>query len=334
MASYDASTLIGMYTAGQDRRNAEIDRRYALEDRARKIKAEEERKALLKDLFTGGGQSASAQPATSTPSLQTQFVGAPSAPVAPVEPAPEQKTIGTDQGEVLIPTVSDDGRILSDQEAVQQYRRTGKHLGIFNTPDEATAYAKSLHNQQAEMYAGQGGPEESMLPPANDTPAPRLNQQTLAKLLVVDPETATNIINAFSKMDEAGRKSLDDKFNAMGSVAARLSTLPLGQRAMEFRRAVQYLRAKGWTDQELQNANLSDQGLQTYAREVVDVKTLMQEARQSASDTETARHNRVSEGQTAERNQLSRDRESRLKKWGPQPIIVGGMRTDTSDLDY
>ena len=51
MASYDASTLIGMYTAGQDRRNAEIDRRYALEDRARKIKAEEERKALLKDLL-------------------------------------------------------------------------------------------------------------------------------------------------------------------------------------------------------------------------------------------------------------------------------------------
>lgn len=314
MASYDASTLIGMYTAGQDRRNAEIDRRYALEDRARKIKAEEERKALLKDLFTGGGQSASAQPATSTPSLQTQFVGAPSAPVAPVEPAPEQKTIGANAAAAMRQSLGE-----------KDYKAWKAKHGIVEEGDAQSGQS---------AIAGQGGPEESMLPPANDTPAPRLNQQTLAKLLVVDPETATNIINAFSKMDEAGRKSLDDKFNAMGSVAARLSTLPLGQRAMEFRRAVQYLRAKGWTDQELQNANLSDQGLQTYAREVVDVKTLMQEARQSASDTETARHNRVSEGQTAERNQLSRDRESRLKKWGPRPIIVGGMRTDTSDLDY
>lgn len=56
-----------------------------------------------------------------------------------------------DGKEVLLPTVSDDGRILTNQEAVEQYKRTGKHLGIFNTPEEATQYAEQLHNQQAEM---------------------------------------------------------------------------------------------------------------------------------------------------------------------------------------
>lgn len=63
-------------------------------------------------------------------------------------------SIGTDQGEVLIPTVGEDGRIMTDEEAIQQYYKTGRHLGIFDTPDAATAYAKSLHNQQAQEYGG------------------------------------------------------------------------------------------------------------------------------------------------------------------------------------
>lgn len=61
-------------------------------------------------------------------------------------------SFGTDQGEVLVPTVSDDGRLLSDEQAIEQYRRSGRHLGIFNTPDEATAYARRLHDQQERRY--------------------------------------------------------------------------------------------------------------------------------------------------------------------------------------
>lgn len=61
-------------------------------------------------------------------------------------------SIGTDQGEVLIPTVSDDGRVLSDEDAIDLYRRTGRHLGVFRTPAEATAYAQKLHKDQERMY--------------------------------------------------------------------------------------------------------------------------------------------------------------------------------------
>lgn len=64
------------------------------------------------------------------------------------------KSFGFDGREVLIPCVSDDGRILSDDEAKELYKRTGKHLGIFDTPEHATAYADDLHNQQERQYVG------------------------------------------------------------------------------------------------------------------------------------------------------------------------------------
>jgi hypothetical protein len=57
-----------------------------------------------------------------------------------------------DGKEILVPTVSDDGKILSNQEAIDQYHKTGKHLGIFDNADDATAYAQALHQAHDQVY--------------------------------------------------------------------------------------------------------------------------------------------------------------------------------------
>lgn len=59
-------------------------------------------------------------------------------------------SINQDGKEILIPTVSEDGMVLSNPDAISQYEKTGKHLGVFSTPEAATNYAQQLHNQQAE----------------------------------------------------------------------------------------------------------------------------------------------------------------------------------------
>ena len=64
-------------------------------------------------------------------------------------------SIGTDEGEVLIPTVIG-GRVVSDEEAIRHYERTGEHLGVFNSPEEATRYAKKLSGEHAAEIEPKG----------------------------------------------------------------------------------------------------------------------------------------------------------------------------------
>jgi hypothetical protein len=82
------------------------------------------------------------------------------------------KSFNIDGAEVLLPTISDDGRVLTDQQAISQYRRTGKHLGKFTSPDAATDYAQQLHEDQADQYGGEDQDSGAAVPaPAQPAPA-------------------------------------------------------------------------------------------------------------------------------------------------------------------
>jgi hypothetical protein len=58
--------------------------------------------------------------------------------------------------EILIPTVVQiDGQWyhVDEDQAIEQYRKTGKYLGAFNTAEDANAYAIQLHQQQEALFA-------------------------------------------------------------------------------------------------------------------------------------------------------------------------------------
>src|SRR5262245_48495245 len=54
--------------------------------------------------------------------------------------------------ETVVPTVTDDGRIVHAKEAKEIYYRTGRHLGKFRTSDAAERYAEELHKAQLQVY--------------------------------------------------------------------------------------------------------------------------------------------------------------------------------------
>jgi hypothetical protein len=90
-------------------------------------------------------------------------------------------SFSTDQGETLVPGVARDGSgIISPEAAIEQYRRTGEHLGIFRTPEDADAYAQRLHEDQAREYGpqmGETGPHATDYPSRPPLMRPRIPRQ-------------------------------------------------------------------------------------------------------------------------------------------------------------
>lgn len=60
-------------------------------------------------------------------------------------------TITTPHGAILLPTVIN-GQVVSNEDAIAYWQQTGQHLGIFDTEDNANAYAQALHQAQAQEY--------------------------------------------------------------------------------------------------------------------------------------------------------------------------------------
>lgn len=83
------------------------------------------------------------------PAGQRRVAGMVTPPTADAPSRPEGEAvsaivIGTAKGSVLIPSVGPDGEPLDAADAAEQYKATGKHLGIFSSPEAADRYAAEL----------------------------------------------------------------------------------------------------------------------------------------------------------------------------------------------
>jgi hypothetical protein len=61
-------------------------------------------------------------------------------------------SINSDGKEYLIPTIGPNGEKWSNKKAIENFKKTGMHLGAFDDEKNATAYAEALHKQQEKEY--------------------------------------------------------------------------------------------------------------------------------------------------------------------------------------
>lgn len=115
--------------------------------------------------------------------------------------------------EILVPTIADDGTPLTDEQAIALYRKTGKHLGKFDTPEAATAYAQQLHEDQAAKYLPQAAKppktrEEASAAEAGDLEAEARDYEERGKAQAREQEIESGKLAEKGKTNEAAAAEL------------------------------------------------------------------------------------------------------------------------------
>lgn len=145
--------------------------------------------------------------------------------------------VNVDGKEVLIPTVVGD-RVVSNADAVKEYKRTGQHLGIFDTPAHSDAYAQQLHEDQAALIAKPMANDQALGAEdyqqlrgmvMSDDPKVQAQGQALAKKLTPDEQQAFFDYQKTVNVGKGERTRVDNSVGGLPPELAAVSALGIGR---------------------------------------------------------------------------------------------------------
>lgn len=179
--------------------------------------------------------------------------------------------------EILIPTITPDGKTLTNEQAIARYHATGQHLGIFANSQVATDYANRLHEAQAAQLRGEG---DGTVPLAG--PSANLTGALAEAAKITDPRvresTEHRVRQHFADLAAADREAKSQAFTAASGIiegnGGRFDAIPLKMRqamspeengALQ-RRADQIRNPERVTDPQLWMSILNAAGLSDATR--------------------------------------------------------------------
>lgn len=149
--------------------------------------------------------------------------------------------VNIDGKEVLIPTVSPDGRIMSDDEAVAHYMKTGQHLGIYSTPEASTAAGEAIHQDQMAHPPIRTNPPAAIAAPSSLPPISNTQQLYAARQALLGQQLQN--VDQRTAIQQAGHQQAAQVRAAAGEYGmARFAKLT--QRVEEQRAARDYFRGQ------------------------------------------------------------------------------------------
>lgn len=152
-------------------------------------------------------------------------------------------SIGTDQGETLIPTVVDGVR-LSKEDAIKHFRDTGEHLGVFDTPEHADTFAEALHNEQARRMGLGLDPAKVRL---TAVPATERTKGRVWLLQAPDEYGAYDVVRDEKNQPVLYQLPLGNDFNAARD---RLNAAKVADAERKRQEALQFAQRQGTLDQQ------------------------------------------------------------------------------------
>lgn len=166
------------------------------------------------------------------------------------------------------------GQLMGGQPQGVQGMATASPQGNVAKSDFNTAFSPEAMTAIGGMDSGGAAPA-SMTPqavtqPAQQAPRAAYDPDLLRKLVILDPENGSKIATAFKAMDETRLKQTQNMNDIMGAAAHYLMQYPPEQRAQMMAHVAPQLIAAGWTPEQVQQANLSNDGLKAYQGLAID----------------------------------------------------------------